>query len=894
MKILFPLILVSFLYGCGSSSSGPIDTDQDTVADGGDNCPFIANTDQADFNANSIGDVCEDSDNDTVNDNLDNCPSIANTDQADFNTNNSGDVCEDSDNDTVNDNLDNCPSIANTDQADFNTNNSGDVCEDSDNDTINDNLDNCPSIANTDQADFNTNNSGDVCEDTDNDTVNDNLDNCPLISNVQQTDTDNDNKGDACEPPVPSISMVFPASYSATEFSTITVRGTSDNSAEIKTLTVNGVNASSSDNFASWTAPVSLSSGNNAIAAVVGTLTEQDTLNIELGSIESNALLTNPEGLLFSADGLNMYLLENSKRRILKINRATGVRSVFSSSDVPNSDLPFGNMDGMIMDATNNRILVSNRNIGDIDYAVTAVNLDTGIRSIISSEGELNSSKGIALDDDNQILYVALSDSIIKVNLSDVDGGVAGQSILSSNTNPNTDVPFSSIANMVLDKTNKRLLVIDSNTKFIVAVDIDDVGTPGVRSNLINLSAMERPSSMVLTDNNSVYLYDNINPSGGISNNTSDVYLINLNDASTSQLSNGDNTTTHPLVDEGFLAYDTSSQELFVLQPYTNSIFKMNKNTGEHTAWVYNLATSKTGIQSVLDINGKSALDAANNRLWYQDDFGGQYIYQVNLQTFERTQVIDFQQYFLVYSLAYDQASNALIMTGTESGHGFVWSYSADDYSKTIIADSVTGSGDSLVKINDWVRLNDTTGIIVVDTTPDTFYHINMSSGERTEITVDFTLAPNYDEAEDMAISADKSTLYLTDDSSTDRGLYALDLNSSNANKPLTVIASDTVPIVDSGVLPIDDPESLALSSDGLFAYIGDNDSDTLLKITLADGSREDILPDSENGSIQQWGERIQALEVDNEQQLIYILDENTDLIMMMDEVSNDWVIVGE
>ncbi len=824
MKMLFPLILVSLLYGCGGSSSGSRDTDQDTVADAGDNCPFIANTDQADFNTNNVGDVCEDSDNDTVNDNLDNCPSIANTDQADFNTNNSGDVCEDSDSDTVNDNLDNCP----------------------------------------------------------------------LISNVQQTDTDNDNKGDACEPPVPSISMVFPASYSATEYSTITVRGTSANVAEIKTLTVNGVVASSSDNFASWTAPVSLSSGNNAIAAVVETLTEQDTLNIDLGSIESNALLTTPEGLLLSADGQTMYLLEYSKRRILKINRATGVRSVLSSSGVPDSVLPFGNMDGMVLDATNNRILVANRFSGDFDYAVTAVNLDTGARTLISSEGELNSSKGIALDDDNQVLYVALRDAIIKINLNTANGGVVGQSILSNNTSPNTDVPFDSIANMVIDKTNKRLLLIDGNAKFIMAVDIDDEGTPGARTNLVNLSAMAKPSSMVLIENNNVYLYDNIDTNNGTSDDTSDIYQINLSNADTTQISTGDSTSNHPLVSEGFLAYDSANLELFASQPYTNSVFKINTTTGALTALLFNLATTKTGMQDQLNINGKSALDAANNRLWYQQDFGGRYIYQLNLQTFARVQVIDLGQSFVIDSLAYDQASNALIMTGSESGNGFVWSYDASNYSKSIIADPVTGSGDSLVKINDWVRLNDTTGIIVVDTTPDTFYHIDMTSGDRTEIPVDFTLASDYDEAEDMAISADKSTLYLVEDSSTDRGLYALDISNANSNKPLTVVSSDAVPSVDSGVLPIDDPESLALSSDGLFAYIGDNDSDTLLKITLADGSREDILPDSENNSIQQWGEQIQALEVDNENQLIYMLDSNSDLMMMMDEITLDWVVVGE
>ena len=71
-----------------------------------------------------------DSDNDGFPDSIDNCASDANPDQADFDGDGQGDVCDpDDDNDTVGDATDNCPLVANPDQADANANGVGDACE---------------------------------------------------------------------------------------------------------------------------------------------------------------------------------------------------------------------------------------------------------------------------------------------------------------------------------------------------------------------------------------------------------------------------------------------------------------------------------------------------------------------------------------------------------------------------------------------------------------------------------------------------------------------------------------------------------------------------------------------------------------------------------------------
>ena len=73
------------------------DTDGDGNSDGGDNCPLVANPDQADSDGDGIGDACDsasDGDGDGVDDNQDNCPTVANPDQLDSDGDGIGDACD--------------------------------------------------------------------------------------------------------------------------------------------------------------------------------------------------------------------------------------------------------------------------------------------------------------------------------------------------------------------------------------------------------------------------------------------------------------------------------------------------------------------------------------------------------------------------------------------------------------------------------------------------------------------------------------------------------------------------------------------------------------------------------------------------------------------------------
>lgn len=190
---------------------GVPDTDEDGIPDDQDNCVVDPNPDQANYDGDAFGDVCDpcpydaenDADGDGVCADQDNCPFDTNPWQEDTDGDGYGDVCDlcpfdaenDGDGDGVCGDIDNCPGIANSDQLDSDQDGAGDACDpcafdpddDIDQDGFCGDVDNCPDVPNPDQLDSDADGLGEACDtcpfdpenDADGDGVCGDVDLCP-------------------------------------------------------------------------------------------------------------------------------------------------------------------------------------------------------------------------------------------------------------------------------------------------------------------------------------------------------------------------------------------------------------------------------------------------------------------------------------------------------------------------------------------------------------------------------------------------------------------------------------------------------------------------------------------------------------------------------------------
>lgn len=703
------------------------------------------------------------------------------------------------------------------------------------------------------------------------------------------------------EPCGDQLQLLFPLSYSATLANSITVRGSSDCDT-IDGITINGITATSSDDYANWQAQIALQPGPNTIAASIQEGEESHSLI--LGAVESNELFNSPEEMALTSDGSTLYIVDSSRRHIVKMNMATGQRSIVSSTDYPNQNLYFGNLGGLALNEAEGLLYIGSKYVDHVDAGTKAwvltVDIESGERSVLVDPFSADYTPLIGVpnelvfDATNKKLYASEQGEIYSIEL-DESATVGEQTLISSSSVPDSVNPLSTNGNLSLelDSINQRLLVLDDGNSSsaesqLLSVDLNP-GNLGARTVISdatsNGASWDRPSSLVQVDSDYVYITDMR------SSDLDDIDIIKI------ELSNGYRSIVHngsigagkQLLSTSSMIFDSTNQQLLISNIKSNGLFSLSLSDYQQSMIAYNLNPEIAGLDNLDDLK-RSALDIENQKLYYQVE--DKDISVLDLKTLEHqafsTVVSDEYAYSAIDSMSFDSVSNAIVVTGEFDENAHVRSYAIVDGSETIISDDTTGTGDDLNEIWDWVRLNDTTAIIADDTTsPTQYYELDMTTGNRVLIAVDYSGMPSNLEAEDIALSADKNTLYIVDDSSN-AGLYALDLTS----KTFTTITDSTLP-TDGNDLRLNDPESLELSSDGLYAYVGENSAAYLIKVNLATGAREGFMGDVIT-TTNSWAERINGISVDTESQVLYTTDTSTDAIMMMDEVTNEWVMIAE
>ncbi|MCI4643145.1 MAG: YDG domain-containing protein, partial [Flavobacteriaceae bacterium] len=207
---------ISYVNGTLTIRAG--DSDGDGILDVNDNCPTVANPDQADLDADGLGDLCDsDIDGDGFTNTDEASCGTDPRDATDFPSDLDGDgspdcVDPDRDGDGILDVNDNCVSTPNTDQADYDSDGLGDLC---DSDMDGDGFSNETEIAcGTNPLDFNNfpiDTDGDGlanCEDPDDDNDGQNDEDeiaCgsdPLLASSRSADADLDGIPDCLDPDI--------------------------------------------------------------------------------------------------------------------------------------------------------------------------------------------------------------------------------------------------------------------------------------------------------------------------------------------------------------------------------------------------------------------------------------------------------------------------------------------------------------------------------------------------------------------------------------------------------------------------------------------------------------------------------------------------------------------
>lgn len=340
--------------------------------------------------------------------------------------------------------------------------------------------------------------------------------------------------------PTPKSTIYFPSALSLTYADNITVRGiATDSDGDITTLTVNGVEATSTDNFATWQANIPLTAGDNTITATVtdlagnsdssSVLVKAATINLDdrpsffdidrtarkgwgvvngdsimefdLDTGEST-LISRPDfgdgsptrGTGITPDSLSevavdydnkvLYVADNTKGAVIKVDLDSGNRSVFSGID--DSVSPAVTIGTGSAWASFSSIAFAINTLYGTNWSGQVVRMDSnGNREIIAHNGTLTPPVGtgnitptdlrsVAVKADNSAIYVGDINParIIKIDTSTLERTLvsgtsddAAGSIKGSGDLTNCDLlNFSPDENTLYCGSRRNILTVDIAT----------------------------------------------------------------------------------------------------------------------------------------------------------------------------------------------------------------------------------------------------------------------------------------------------------------------------------------------------------------------------------------------------------------------------------------------
>ena len=307
----------------------------------------------------------------------------------------------------------------------------------------------------------------------------------------------------------PIVKISFPPPTSLTDGNTITVRGTAVDTSGIMFIRVNGTEATSTNSYETWEANITLNKGLNTLFVETSDLdlnTASHAAQLQINSVGPE--LSFPQGIVLDRANNRALVADRYLDAIIAVDLDSGIRSIISDKQTPNTSVPISDPMCLVLDSQNNRVLVCESDTASI----TAVDLNSGERSTISGRGNpdynnpISEPKALALDSENNRLLL-IDDGFSQ--LLSVDLSTGARTLISGRNYPDSSNKFGFPTGIVFDRINNRALVTNSNRLF--SVDL----TTGIRtifSDMTTSDVIELTSSledMVLDEeNNRVLIVD--------------------------------------------------------------------------------------------------------------------------------------------------------------------------------------------------------------------------------------------------------------------------------------------------------------------------------------------------------------------------------------------------
>ncbi len=215
---------------------------------------------------------------------------------------------------------------------------------------------------------------------------------------------------------VPNVHVQFPPPVSATQDSSITVRGavTDPSGVSAVQLRVNGADPGTVEGLETWSTSVTLEPGLNVIEVSYLDADGESTDVSEL-QITRTAQLASPVDMVVDAENSRLLVLDSSYRAILEVDTDTGERRWFEP-EVPQDTL-LTRPRSIALDRAMNRLLVSQV---DEETPLVAIDLSTGEQTAVALPDieDFDINPAIALTASASGMYFAAMENI----LLDADG----------------------------------------------------------------------------------------------------------------------------------------------------------------------------------------------------------------------------------------------------------------------------------------------------------------------------------------------------------------------------------------------------------------------------------------------------------------------------------------